>query len=231
VDARDLIHAYAVLGLNPPVTQDHLKHHYKELVIRWHPDRFQSDPAGQAEATIMLRNINLAYKVAAASIAAAQAPRDAEPEAEPDRAPGATPWNAAPPEVHAARNRAKRPVSLSPEEVDAIVESINSANRIFKWPEGFSFRPLSFERWLSLVCAAAEYFVLVGAAAPTPMSPKGDMGRGIILPLFFLILLVPLGMIWAAGACEGLDRWTWRVFAWFYLALPVLLYLLIPTLF
>ena len=59
MDPRNLRHAYAVLGLTPPITERDLKRRHRELVARWRPDRFQSDPEGQAEAAIMLRNINI----------------------------------------------------------------------------------------------------------------------------------------------------------------------------
>jgi curved DNA-binding protein CbpA len=46
MDARDLRRAYAVLELSPPVTEERLKHQYKALVRRWHPDRYHADPVG-----------------------------------------------------------------------------------------------------------------------------------------------------------------------------------------
>jgi curved DNA-binding protein CbpA len=42
MDASDLRQAYAVLRLSPPVDEEHLKRHYKTLVKRWHPDRYQA---------------------------------------------------------------------------------------------------------------------------------------------------------------------------------------------
>jgi curved DNA-binding protein CbpA len=69
MDATELRHAYAVLGLSPPVSEPRLKQRYKVLVRRWHPDRFQNDPAGQAEAAVRLRNINIAYEAVLASLA------------------------------------------------------------------------------------------------------------------------------------------------------------------
>ena len=66
INDSDLRHAYAVLGLSPPVTEARLKRRYKSLAKRWHPDRFQADPVGQAEATENFRHINHAYEVVAA---------------------------------------------------------------------------------------------------------------------------------------------------------------------
>jgi curved DNA-binding protein CbpA len=62
MNASDLRHAYAVLGLSPPLTEAALKRRYKSLARRWHPDRYQADPVGQAEATETLRDINIAYE-------------------------------------------------------------------------------------------------------------------------------------------------------------------------
>ena len=74
MNALDLRHAYAVLGLSPPVTEAALKRRYKSLARRWHPDRYQTDPAGQAEATEKLRDINIAYEIVAASLQNAEPP-------------------------------------------------------------------------------------------------------------------------------------------------------------
>src|SRR5258708_28365885 len=103
----DVRHAFAVLELSAPVTEASLKQHYKGLVRRWHPDRFQNDPAGQAEATIKLRNINLAYEVVLASI---------EPGAPP---PYAEPSTAEPFVVPPTAKTTHRRVSLSREQIDA----------------------------------------------------------------------------------------------------------------
>jgi hypothetical protein len=55
--------AYATLGLAPGASPDEIKARYKALVRKWHPDRYESDPAGQAEAAQQMRTINHAYQV------------------------------------------------------------------------------------------------------------------------------------------------------------------------
>ena len=56
-----LTRAYAQLGVPLGTSPAHLRRRYKELVRRWHPDRFASDPRGQAEAAVRMREINTAY--------------------------------------------------------------------------------------------------------------------------------------------------------------------------
>ncbi len=53
--------AYAILGLRPGCSERALKTQYKRLVKTWHPDRFASDPVGQADATTRVRQIIQAY--------------------------------------------------------------------------------------------------------------------------------------------------------------------------
>ena len=100
--------------------------------------------------------------------------------------------------------------------IDAIVESINRANRIFKWPE------MSLERWLSLATAAA-YLLLAGIFNPAYM-----LGRGATIG-FVAFLYLPLRLIWIDGANEDWDiltRQVIRIFAWLFLAAPAAVLLL-----
>ena len=53
--------AYAVLGLPEGSPHTAVRKRYMSLVKTWHPDRFASDPQGQAEAGERLRVINAAY--------------------------------------------------------------------------------------------------------------------------------------------------------------------------
>jgi curved DNA-binding protein CbpA len=130
MDASDLQRAYAVLSLSPPVTEVRLKRRYKALVRRWHPDRYESDPAGKAEATSRLCTINLAYELVAASLEFGESQEQ---------------------EVVTPIYPSERS-SSSPEGVDAIVDSINR----FTWPLS---RGMSLHRWLSLGMVAV-YLVL-----------------------------------------------------------------------
>lgn len=140
MDDRDLLHAYAVLELSPPVSEALLKSRYKTLVRRWHPDRFQSDPVGQAEATQRLRDINLAYELLTTYLEVAEQWLDAQPEAEQEQ--GALPGV-----------QTDRPFSWTPERVDAVVESINRLNSWSVVPE------MSLHRWLSLSAVFVYMFV------------------------------------------------------------------------
>lgn len=59
---NNLRSAWAVLGLSPGSSFDAARSAYRTLAKRWHPDRFLSDPAGQAEASIQMRIVNDAYR-------------------------------------------------------------------------------------------------------------------------------------------------------------------------
>lgn len=60
--------AYATLGLAQGASLREIKARRKALVRKWHPDRFQTDPVGQAEATQRMRAINDAYRTVIASL-------------------------------------------------------------------------------------------------------------------------------------------------------------------
>jgi hypothetical protein len=209
VDRGDLPHAYAVLGLTPPVTERDLKRRYKELVARWHPDRFQSDPEGQAEAAIMLRNINIAYEAVTASLESPE-----KPEAPTPDYAGAAPWNLAPPSLGSGNDSTDRPFSLSQEQIDGIVESINRSNRLLPWPP-----QMTVGRWLSLAIAAAQ--VLIACIAdPVQMLRKNHV---VELLAYFLF---PLLLIWVEGSNDSVNaiyRWVARVLGWLFLFAPAIL--------
>ncbi len=56
-DTYKLRRAYAVLGLKPGTPVGQVRRRYKALVKRWHPDRYATDPAGQAEAENRMREV------------------------------------------------------------------------------------------------------------------------------------------------------------------------------
>lgn len=56
-----LASAYATLGLPRDAPFDSVRHQYKALVRKWHPDHFTGDPNAVAEATLMLKAVNHAY--------------------------------------------------------------------------------------------------------------------------------------------------------------------------
>lgn len=55
--------ARAVLGIAPGASSAQVRQRYLDLVRRWHPDRFATDPRSQAEAEAHMRDINHAYQV------------------------------------------------------------------------------------------------------------------------------------------------------------------------
>jgi DnaJ domain len=103
--------AYAVLGLKRGCTPLEVKKAYKQLVRRWHPDRFAADPAGQAEATAQLRQINHAFRLVADAIALPHTP--------PARA-ASPPTHGVPP----PRQDPGRPLTRS--QIDDIVRSMGT---------------------------------------------------------------------------------------------------------
>jgi len=98
---NDIRRAYAVFGLPAGSAYPTVRKRYMSLVKRWHPDRFASDPQGQAEAGERLRVINGAYSTLARHLDA--------PVAKTPRKPG-------------------KPVGrrLTREEIDGIVAAIGS---------------------------------------------------------------------------------------------------------
>lgn len=97
---HDVARAYATLGLRRDCSPRDATRAYKALVRRWHPDRHGSDPEGQAEATIRLREINRAFDVVRRTLVDTSAT---------SRARGETPFGS----------------RLPPDEVDAIVSSMH----------------------------------------------------------------------------------------------------------
>jgi hypothetical protein len=79
----DLRLAYATLGLPQGASLREIKARRKALVRQWHPDRFQNDPVGQAEATQRLRAINDAYQTVRAALPHERVPPPA-PHASPE---------------------------------------------------------------------------------------------------------------------------------------------------
>jgi curved DNA-binding protein CbpA len=170
------------------VTEARLKRRYKSLAKRWHPDRFQADPVGQAEASENFRHINHAYEVVADSLRTAEFPQSF-PKADV----------------------ADRPFSLSREQIDAIVDSINRRQRVSLLPE------MSVHRWLS-VAAALAY--LIGAVVVFPSTLQGRRTVGEML----VYLLLPLYLIWTGDkeSLSSFESLLYRVFGWLLMALPAI---------
>ena len=61
----ELRHAYQVLGVPPDATAPSIKHAYRRLVKRWHPDLYAVGAPSHVEAAHMTRLINEAYSAIA----------------------------------------------------------------------------------------------------------------------------------------------------------------------
>lgn len=191
VDGSDLRHAYAVLGLSPPVTEPYLKRHYKALAKRWHPDRFQNDPDGQARATESLRDINIAYEIVAASLSSVGTHRALTPAEDTNR-----------------------PYALSREQVDAIVDSINRAGRVSLLPQ------MSVHRWLSVV-AVVLYVVVSGVALPSDsLHERREIAKAFSMALGFFSLPLYLIWSGDNDSRSDLEGRLYRVIGWLLMSLP-----------
>lgn len=202
MEDSNLRHAYAALDLSPPVTEARLKRRYKALVRRWHPDRYQSDPIGQAEATERLRNINLAYELVSALLGAVE-PAQEEPlqEVAPPRQEFVPPGYAT-----------ERQFSWSPERVDAMVDSINQLN-------GWSVIPdMSVHRWLSLG-ALFGYLVVASKVLPIFWPTDDIVGVACRAAAYFC---VPMFLIWHGDndSLSNRERVFFRLVGWLFMALP-----------
>ena len=206
----DLRRAYVILGLSPPVTKDDLAAHYKALVKRWHPDRYQADPAGQAEATLRLRNINIAYEIVAASLENVSDLQESTYSTDPSD-------SAVPnlPDPRWPSDPTAKPFSLSPEQIDEIVESINRMNRVL--PE------MSIHRWLSVAAMLGCFITSMMLAR----DHRGvSTGAGIVFtPLVSSFLGVRL--IWRADEYPtgAVLRLLCRFGGWLVLAAPTIVVL------
>ena len=61
----ELKRAYEILGAAPDASAHSIKHAYRRLIKRWHPDRYQAGAPAHAEATSMTGLINEAYSAIA----------------------------------------------------------------------------------------------------------------------------------------------------------------------
>jgi hypothetical protein len=170
-----------------------------------------------ASRSFPVRNINIAYKVVAASVGASEPGQDPPPDPQPGPVPRDAPPSVARPHVNRTSGTTEEPFRVSPQDLDAIIESINRAGGRFNFPG-----KISFERWLSLVFLVADLAVV---SAPNPLS----MLRSGTIVWALLVLVIPVGFVWHAGELKGLDRWPWRLLGWFLLMLPVLLYFFAPV--
>ena len=109
--------AYATLGLAPGASPREARIRYKALVKRWHPDRFNRDPQGQAEAARQMREINDAYHCI----------RNQDQPPPPNRI---DPDPAAPTEGAATASPPRPGRRLSREEIEALVNMLQNPSPI-----------------------------------------------------------------------------------------------------
>ena len=109
----DVRRAYATLGLPFGASHAQLKRRYKMLVKTWHPDRFASDPAGQAAACDRLTHINNAYRLLLGSRPSSAGAGTPPPGPARGATPGPSP---------SAR--------LSREQIDAMVRAIGTQSPV-----------------------------------------------------------------------------------------------------
>jgi hypothetical protein len=75
MDAETLVACYKTLGLTPDAQDNEVKHAYRTLVKRWHPDRFATDSDRQRQALERFHAITHAYTLLRAHQAAADLSR------------------------------------------------------------------------------------------------------------------------------------------------------------
>jgi hypothetical protein len=111
--------AYATLGLPPGAAPALVKRRYRQLVRQWHPDRFASDAANQAEATERLAHFNAAYHLLTAEADSPTAPAaDSRASSRPSAARSRPAAAASSPPSATGR--------LSREQIEAMVQSIGT---------------------------------------------------------------------------------------------------------
>jgi len=166
----DILKCYQIIGVQSGTSPKALKKAYRDLVKRWHPDRFPDDSNARKEAEEKLKAINLAFEriqdhretliaLAARKSAAADrapGPRAAStpprppprprPQAEPKPPPAST---NKPPRTQAASSPSAKPKSASRKDSHA------------NWFVG-RFRPVSIAAGCAILLAATAVIFLSG---------------------------------------------------------------------
>src|SRR6185436_17138936 len=116
----ELRSAYAALGLEPGAPMPIVKRQFRTLVRTWHPDRFVGDAQGAAEANHRLRIINRAYNTILETFNHAPPQLRRDPPT-PEPAPSGS--------AQGGRREPPVTIRLTPEQIDAIVESLQGHGR------------------------------------------------------------------------------------------------------
>lgn len=145
----ELRKAYATLRVDPRASPREVRRQFRQLVRRWHPDRFAQDPQGQAEAARQLQQINRAYELIQAAHATREA-REAPPGASPPAVPGME-----------GQARATAGAPLARSAIDGIVRSIGTNSAMddlfgflaWSWPlfVAFLVNLRHCERWTDAI--------------------------------------------------------------------------------
>jgi DnaJ domain len=188
--------AYATLGVNPGATPDEVRRQYLTLAKRWHPDRYTTDPAGQAEAAMRMRDLNSAYETILATLSSDAPSSDGEPA--PHRSASV------PPEPRPASTHGSLPGSrLSGAQVEAIIGAIRDSQ---SWH-------IDWTDWWNRAAAVLALALLLEDFLM--ISPAGLAG-------VWVTVFVLLPMIWFGGRFA---RSVAFVFLFVYsVALPIFLF-------
>jgi hypothetical protein len=150
--------AYATLGLSAGCSRDQLAKQYRRLVKKWHPDLHASDPKGEAEAAIRMREINLAFGVLDEILSKSQTAPASSPRVDPAPArPMARPSG-----IRSNRVRMSRPSDAV--MLGNFIFWIGSAGVAFLLVAQPGRGPLNITNLmagLSLLCFAAAHFVYI----------------------------------------------------------------------
>jgi hypothetical protein len=161
--------AYAVLGLPSRATPEQIKRRYRILVKMWHPDRFASDPAAQAEASDRLTHINRAYRMLSGRNAFI--PDHSAPS---DEAPGAS-----------------SPHRLTREEIDGIVRAIGNVSALdsaLGWVEWGLWGPITS---LDLMADGPRSVVIGVVLALVLIAIELWLGWGVAFLIAISLAIVP----------------------------------------
>jgi DnaJ-like protein len=213
----ELRSAYAVLGLQPGASLQEVKQQFKNLVRRWHPDRFANDPQGRAEANDRLRVINSAYSTIVQSTAGEvvlQVRRESPPNPATRDKPidEHTPPPVGPP--------------LTREQIDAMIEALSGRRQRKSFREQVREDPVN--RGLSLVLVGLYILVdaiqawrhpwsLAAAGFSVTRSGSGSVAASVAGSVLWSIPLV--WVIWYADAFS--KKVAWLFLAVFALLLPL----------
>jgi DnaJ-like protein len=228
----ELRSAYAVLGLQPGASLQEVKQQFKNLVRRWHPDRYANDPQGKAEANDRLRVINNAYSTILQ--ATVEVPSAVRREAPPGPA---AQYKTASGSNGSARQGAEDPTRehtpppvgppLTREQIDAMIEALRGHRPRKSIREQITEDP--WNRGLSLVLVGL--YILIDAvqtwthpwsrAAAVRVQPSLS-GPGPVMASVVGSVLWTLPLVWVIWYADAFSKKVaWLFLAVFAVLLPL----------